>query len=921
MFSRLLVFAGLAITCGVPFAEGQDLSQPRLTLRLGGEVGNRLDAVIENWLLTAPDANPGMIEMFRLRDRKPPYEDPVPWAGEFIGKYLTSAVEARRMTDSPALEALLRRLIPEFIATQADDGYLGPFKKDQRLLGQWDLWGHYHVMLALWLWYRDTGDKAALDAATRAADLVCATYLDTGKRVHDAGSHEMNMAIFHSLGFLYRETGREPYLRMMREILADWEKPPAGDYYRQALAGVDFYQTPKPRWESLHPIMGLAEMYRITGDDSYRQALLHIWRSIRRTDIHNAGSFSTGEGAVGNPFQAGSIETCCTVAWIALSVEALRLSADSTVADAIELATLNTVLGYEHPSGRWCTYDTPMDGKRAASAHTIVFQSRVGTPELNCCSVNGPRGLGLISEWAVLGDSNGLYLNYYGPGAITASVGDTAWTFKQETAYPADGRILITVNLGNPATIPLHLRIPEWSTETSVAVNGQPVDCGAGVSPALPPPSGQYLKLEREWKKGDVIELNLDMRLRAMRGDGNVEFKTSLFKGPLLLAFDQKHNRVEPADMPALDFNTLSLEPAKCDAQFQPIVLYKARATDGSDVYLTDYATAGAHGTAYRSWMPVLNAPPVDFMLISPRDNARLAPGDLLLEWQAAAPDATYTVVIAEDEKLEHVVHSQSGIEQTDLSVDAKLQPGKTYYWQVFAQSSQSSQPSQKPSSNGPRRFTIDPSLPITTRGIVLSAPLAGTAEPTEGTLMQAVDITPAPGRDGKDAGAMFFNGKTSKLVYAAPGFPTRDYTFTAWICPQGIGAPGAADDKRWHHVVSAWYTGMNDALRLSVVGGELSVCVEQPSGRHGTKGVPVQNDEWVHIAIVKKADKLRLYVNGEIKQEATLPRVLVSQPPNIGIGCNPNHTDRENFQGAISNVQFRREALSDEQIKALSTK
>jgi hypothetical protein len=183
---------------------------------------------------------------------------------------------------------------------------------------------------------------------------------------------------------------------------------------------------------------------------------------------------------------------------------------------------------------------------------------------------------------------------------------------------------------------------------------------------------------------------------------------------------------------------------------------------------------------------------------------------------------------------------------------------------------------------------------------------------------MQVVDVVAAPGRDGKDAGALFFNGKTSKLVYGAPGFPTRDYTFTAWIQPQGIGAPGAAHDKRWHHVVSAWYTGMNDAIRVSVVGGELSACVEQPSGRHGTKGVPVKNDEWVHIAVVKKADKLRLYVNGELRQEASLPRVLASQPPNIGVGCNPNHTDLENFQGAIANVQFRRDAPSDEEIYAL---
>jgi hypothetical protein len=300
-------------------------------------------------------------------------------------------------------------------------------------------------------------------------------------------------------------------------------------------------------------------------------------------------------------------------------------------------------------------------------------------------------------------------------------------------------------------------------------------------------------------------------------------------------------------------------------------------------------------------------------MLNGPQDNAGIAPGDVRLEWQAAAPDATYTLIIAEDKDCKRVVHSQSGLTETDLFLEATLEPGKTYYWQILSQLSQLSQSSQKPAANGPRRFIIDPSLLAITRGVVLSAPLAGNAEPVEGALMQAVDVAPAPGRDGKENGALYFNGKTSKLVYAAPGFPTRNYTFSAWIQPQGI----SPDDKRWHHVFSAWYTSMNDALRVSVVGGELSACVEQPSGRHGTNGVPVENDGWAHVAVVKKADKLRLYVNGEMKQEGSLPRVLASQPPNIGIGCNPNHTELENFQGAIANVEFRREALSDEEIRA----
>ena len=583
-----------------------DLAVPRIHMTLEGPMAARLDEIIRNWLIPAPDANPAMLEMMRLRDRKPPYEDPVPWAGEFVGKYLTSCVLACRLSNDKGLRDVTLRIMRDLVRTQADDGYLGPFP-DKHLLDRWDLWGHYHCMLAMCLWYGDTGDAESLRAATRAADLMCATFLDTGKRVHDAGSHEMNMAVIHALGLLYRETRKDAYLRLMREIEQDWQKPPAGDYHRLALRGIEFYQTPKPRWESLHPMIGLAELYRITGDDSYRQALVHWWRSIYRTDVHNSGSFSTNEQAVGNPFQPGAIETCCTVAWMALSVEALRLTGDGRIADALEHATWNAALGHQHPSGRWCTYDTPMNGKRLASAHSIVFQSRPGTPELNCCSVNGPNGLGLISQWAILGGKDGLYLNYYGPGKTEAKLADgSTWSFIQTTDYPRGGTVEVEVRPPRATDLPLLVRIPEWSKETKVSVNGVPVENVVAAG---------YLKIERTWNPGDKVVLQLDLRLRALCGDQHVQFNTSLLRGPILLTFDQKYNTMDPADMPELDLASLPLEPLPNDSPILndrplgPILAFATQAADGKRVVLCDFGSAGAYGTLYRSWLPVRNAP------------------------------------------------------------------------------------------------------------------------------------------------------------------------------------------------------------------------------------------------------------------------------------------------------------------------
>ena len=103
-------------------------------------------------------------------------------------------------------------------------------------------------------------------------DYICATFLDTGRRMADMACEEMNLAPIHIFALLYQETGEPRYLRMAREIEADFETPPAGDYVRTALAGVPFFQTPKPRWESLHAIQGISSLYQITGDARYRTA-------------------------------------------------------------------------------------------------------------------------------------------------------------------------------------------------------------------------------------------------------------------------------------------------------------------------------------------------------------------------------------------------------------------------------------------------------------------------------------------------------------------------------------------------------------------------------------------------------------------------------------------------------------------------
>ncbi|HZQ08705.1 MAG TPA: beta-L-arabinofuranosidase domain-containing protein, partial [Anaerolineae bacterium] len=289
---------------------------PETVFHFGEPLAPYLNGVTENWLKVAPQSNPAMLEMFRARDRLPGL-DVLYFGGEFAGKYLTSAVQMLRVTGDSTLREYLQGFVQELIACQDKDGYLGPFPRSVRLLNRlpegetnllggqtWDTWGHYHIMLGLLLWHEETGDSKAMRAVRKIADLMCRMYLGApiGKRLVDSGARDsygwtgthVNLSPIHSLALLDRKTKVERYRALALQIADEFaaeglDGPLAGDYIRTALAGMEFFETPRPRWESLHPIMGIAELYRSTGNEEYRRAFEHIWWSIQKYDRHNNG--------------------------------------------------------------------------------------------------------------------------------------------------------------------------------------------------------------------------------------------------------------------------------------------------------------------------------------------------------------------------------------------------------------------------------------------------------------------------------------------------------------------------------------------------------------------------------------------------------------------------------------------------------
>ncbi len=572
---------------------------------LHGYLRTRIDNAIDEFLISTPSTSPAILQVLRDRDKTPMREPLVPWAGEFAGKYLTSAQLTWRLTRDEELKNVVDRFVKDLIACQQEDGYLGPFPKSSRITGgNWDVWGHYHCMLGLMLYYEDTRYEPALETCKKAADLLFETFGTGGPSlINDGGGGQMNMAVGHGLMLLYNKTGIERYLDLAKYVVHEaWNDAGAGRYLESALAGKPIVEFPQHRWEAIHDWQALPELYWLTGDEQYKKAYEHMWWSAVKGDRHNTGGLTSGEGFTGSPFNTGAIETCCTVAWLAMSIDMLRLTGDARVADEIELSTLNSALGAIPYAGRSCAYNVPMNGTRLFGVE-LHWQAPKGGPDLNCCSVNANRPLGMISEWALMEKEKGLAINFYGPCTMKATLlSGNHVTIEQDTQYPADGKVTLKLTLDTPEAFPLFVRVPRWSKKYSMRVNG------GGEDRKYTP--GSYSGEEREWKTGDVIEIDFDFAPHFWAGQESFANTVSFYRGPILYAYDARYNTLNPGELPKIDPATAQFTAGTFDGDAIPPWIYGTiNAADGTPIHVVDLSSAGQTGNQYVSWLPATGPP------------------------------------------------------------------------------------------------------------------------------------------------------------------------------------------------------------------------------------------------------------------------------------------------------------------------
>lgn len=440
------------------------------------------------------------------------------WYGEHAGKWLVAATRAAVRADDDALLARVRRVADWLIAQQDTDGYLGNYAPARRFtvpqppkpatwdgapaLRTWDIWTHSYLLLGLIELWRAVDDDRYLAAARRIGDLCWRTLTESGIAITDLGNHFGLSAtvLLDPAVELYRATGDERYCDLARLIVEQAEREPRNRLLSMALAGADPSEIATGKaYQLLWNLVGLAKLHRATGEARYLTAVRNIWQAVRAHHLTLGGGPWGGVAhrsrEVFNPAGVfdphGYVETCSVMAWIQLNRELLTILGDAAFAQEIERSAYNDLLGAQAPNGEdWCYYSFP-NGRRV---HTTYWR---------CCKSSGAMALEELPAIAYGTTADGaIAVNLLGESeAVIAlpAIGDVR--LRQETAYPFAGAIGITVSPPSPARFAIDMRIPDWAAEAVLRV-------GDDIVPAEP---GSYARIDRLWRPGDTIALDVPM--------------------------------------------------------------------------------------------------------------------------------------------------------------------------------------------------------------------------------------------------------------------------------------------------------------------------------------------------------------------------------------------------------------------------
>ena len=494
--------------------------------------------------------------------RIPPY----PFDDTDLYKVIEGASYALSVHPDPKLDAYVDSLIVKIAAAQEADGYLYPARTinparphawsgterwQLEKVDSHELYEVGHLTEAAVAHYQATGKKTLLNVATKFADLLVNTF-GPGKRAIWPGHQITEMALVK----LYRMTGNEQYLALSKFML-DVRGPDgdrgAGRTYNQSQAKViEQTEAVGHAVRASYMYSGMADVAAMTGDLSYLHAIDAIWNDVVGQKLYitgGIGASGSGEafgGAYELPNMTAYCETCAAIGNDYWNHRLFLLHADAKYIDVMERTLYNGLISGVSLDGKSFFYPNPLESRGQ--------HERKPWFGVACCPGNITRFIASVGGYQYAKQGQTIFVNLFAAGtADVALENGTKVTLVQATKYPWDGTVTLTVTPSRAGSFAMNVRVPGWAQNRAV-----PSDLYAFSDNAAPPvtlsvngaaqkvaPVNGYARINRAWKAGDVVVLNLPMPVRRVTANAQVAAdrgRIALQRGPIVYAAEWPDN-------------------------------------------------------------------------------------------------------------------------------------------------------------------------------------------------------------------------------------------------------------------------------------------------------------------------------------------------------------------------------------------
>jgi DUF1680 family protein len=447
----------------------------------------------------------------------------------------------------PELRRRAEAAIAEVVAIQEPSGYLNTYyqddRKSQRMVPvpvQTD--GHEmyclgHMLQAAIGWYRSTGDRTLLDAGILMVDkFVLPNYGPGAKQTPIVSGHpEIEMALIE----LYRTTGDKRHLELAGYILqGDPRVPLPKDRMVYMFCGIPFTSRTKLEGHAvraMYACCGATDYFLETGDPAYWRTLETLWNDLSAHQMYitgGVGARSQGE-AFGEPYELPNAraygESCAAIGNMMWNWRMLAASGQAKYVDVIERALYNGINSGMSLDGRLYCYRNPLAFDPATGDHI-----RNPWYDTTCCPPNIERTLASLPGYFFSTSKDGVYVHLYDNAELNWHFEDgTPIRITQQTRFPWAGDIRLTVTPAREQEFTTYIRIPSWSRQTTVKLNGEPI------GNATP---GEYLAIRRRWPaRASVVEISFDMRAQQVHANPAVaddRNHVAIQRGPLIYCME-----------------------------------------------------------------------------------------------------------------------------------------------------------------------------------------------------------------------------------------------------------------------------------------------------------------------------------------------------------------------------------------------